>query len=148
MAEQLRKIAFVRQPGFGGRAWAGARYAIPGISPSHSLYDFEGMSEDTGIHYRVHNNVQTTTDPRGPKEPTMNRSPRVGAQFSSLAALPIFQSGWQTRWSYPGPPLPVPRLTRQLNMNNNPNAPGRAEQQRATVYDPWPSAGALYPKAV
>jgi hypothetical protein len=145
----MRKLAHIRLPGHGLRTWDSPRYFTPGVSPSHSIYDHPEMVSDDGFYnaeiragfVEQRERVQLTN-------PTLTRQGRIGAQFSSLAAAQIFQGGWATSWAHLQPMRVAIEEGRQLNTNFNPNAPGRAEQQRATIYNPWPSAGALYPKAI
>ncbi len=143
----MRKLAHIRSLGYGLRMWDSPRYYTPGLSLSHSIYDRETVSGDEQVHERVRQGVFTMQQRMPITDPTMNRSPRIGAQFSSLAQMGSWQSGWQTNWDhlYSRPNLSE---TRTLTQNNTRNAKGRAEGQRATVYNPWPSSGALYPKAI
>lgn len=143
----MRKLAHVRALGYGLRIWDSPRYMIPGVSPSHSVYDVpDGFAHDTDFP-RLHAGVYNAHERQPLTDPSANRQPRIGAQFSSFAALPIFQSAFATNWSH----MTIrPNLdsTRALAVNNNRNAYGRAEMQRATSYNPWPSAGDIYPKAI
>ncbi len=123
-------------------------YYTPGLSLGHSVYDApEQQADDFDPYTSVSGGVVAQSGREMLTDPTTTRQPRISAQFSSLANAHSWQGGWQTNWDH----LTVrPNLsqTRQLNTNFNPNAPGRAEQQRATIYNAWPSAGALYPKAI
>ena len=88
------------------------------------------------------------TSPPGRLTRSFRRRPaRRSANFSSLANASRWQGGWNTSFAGHYGQTAKPQHT-ALTKNNNRNAYGRAEQQRATVYNPWPSAGALYPKAV
>lgn len=144
-----RKLAFIRGAPPEGDLYTGAQYALPGMSPSHSVYDAPELTEDEGMHERVRAGTITQTHPQQLTNATITRTPRIGAQFSSLAALPIFQSFANLQWSHSFPGV-RPNLgeLRTLTQNFNPNAPGRAEQQRATVYNPWPPASSIFPKAL
>lgn len=150
MAEGLthpRKIAGFRLPGFGQRTWANPVYNIPGVSPSVSVYDRDEIERPTNMTHWSPNGVFTPHT----VEPVMDTVARVGAYFDSAPAGACWQSGWKTRWTgteWAGMIARLDSADTQLNTNFNPLAPGSKEQQRATVYDPWPSAGALYPKAV
>lgn len=141
-----RKIAHFRLPGMGNRMWSYPRYIIPGVSPSVSVYDHPTVMVPSHMT-RWTPNGTFVPQPARLNEDTVERASAV---FTSLPAQHIFQGGWVTRWT--GSPWAgtIARLSdaRQLNVNANPNAPGSKEQQRATVYDPWPSAGAIFPKAV
>src|SRR5438132_10138094 len=144
-----RKLAFIRGTPPSGDLWQTPVYALPGMSPSHSIYDAAEQVEDEGMHERVRAGTVTETRPQRLTNPTATRQPRIGAQFSSLAAAHLWQGFANLQWSHSYPGL-RPQLgeLRTLTMNFNPNAPGRAEQQRATVYNPWPPASAIFPKAL
>jgi hypothetical protein len=142
-----RKVAGFRLPGYGNRTWSYPVYTIPGVSPSVSYYDVNEAVIPTNMTDSHENGLYVPEN----VPPVMDTRPRIGATFSSLPAGRIWQSGWKTRWTGTEWAGMIARLSdsdRQLNTNFNPLAPGSKEQQRATVYDPWPSAGALYPKAV
>lgn len=148
----MRKLAFMRSSEGGNPMWNGhCRYHIPGVSPSHSVYDVaDGLArDDFGWDEQIKGGVIARRTRQRLTNPTLTRQTRIGAQFSSLAAQHIFQGGWVTNWDHliPGS-RPNLGEGRTLTMNFNPNAPGTKEGQRATVYNPWPSAAALYPKAI
>lgn len=148
----MRKLAFMRSPQGGAPMWNGhVRYQIPGVSPSHSVYDTnDGYAhDDFNPSVQVRAGEITTRGRHAVTMPTTTRQTRIGAQFSSLAAGAVWQSAFSPTWEHliPGTRPNLGEL-RTLNMNNNPNTYGSLEQQRATVYNPWPSAGAIYPKAI
>lgn len=149
----MRKLAFIRLQGYGNRTWDRPRYMIPGVSPSHSIYDapedvkVDAVGDHNTPYLENARGFTRVTDDYPVEELTSTRTPRIGAQFSSLAAMRVFQSTFQTNWDHLFIDPNFSEL-RQLNVNYNPNQQGSKEQQRATVYNPWPSAGALYPKAV
>lgn len=135
----MRKLASIRAPGFGNRTWAGARYAIPGLSSSVSLYDKRIVTAPTNMTRWTPNGLFDPHDvPARPARESAIFDSAMGAftwqgslgnlHFSNLTARPI--------------------ITRTLTQNYNRNQAGSKEQQRATVYAPWPGAGAIFPKAL
>jgi hypothetical protein len=145
----LRHLAHIRVLGYTPRTWNAPTYHTPGVSQSHSVYDVAELEhDDFADDSQIRAGMFTQRDRLPVKELTANREPRISAQFSSLAQARSWQGGWQVNWSTHYLMRPQIAETRTLTQNNNRNAYGRAEQQRATIYNPWPSAGALYPKAV
>ncbi len=144
----MKKLAFMRAAGGrGDRLFDRAIYTTPLVSPSSSTYDFLELELDEGFHTQDQQGVRTTHARNGLTDPTATREPRVGAQFSSLAAGRFFQGFANLHWSAMGPLMARPDHP-ALHSDWNPGQAGSKEQQRATVYNPWPAAGALYPKAV
>lgn len=144
----VRKLAFIRATGYGNRTWDSPRYMIPGVSPSHSVYDQPIIELSSCLHHEETEGISVDRIRQPVDEFTATRRPRIGAQFSSLAALPAFQSFANLHWSTSLAGVIARPDHTPLAKNYNPNQQGSKEQQRATVYNPWPSAGALYPKAV
>lgn len=135
----FRKLAFLRQPGFGNRAWNSPRYVTPGVSRSFSLYDLPTAQAPTNM-------TEWTENGTFVPQPQPARHAREGAMFNSAPNALIFQGFANLNWSAGAfRPIIMPGA---LNQNFNPNAPGSKEQQRATVYEPWPSAGAILPKSL
>lgn len=143
------KLAGVRYPGFGLRTWDSPRYQIPGVSPSHVTYNIDEDDHDEGFHTRQHAGVHTEHGRRALTSPSITRNAVVASQFSSLAALPIFQSFANVRWSQSlAGVIARPDHPALSGKNWNPNAQGAQEMQKIQPYDPWPSSGVLYPKAL
>ncbi|CAB4336737.1 unannotated protein [freshwater metagenome] len=135
------KLAFMSGPGPCNTALFGnAVYVTPGISGSVSVYDVPEDSGPTNVTRWTPNEFTSPT-------PQHARPARRSANFSSLANASRWQGGWSTSFASHYGQTAKPQHT-ALTKNNNPNTYGSKEQQRATVYNPWPSAGALYPKAV
>jgi len=144
----FKKLAHVRALGYGNRAWAGAIYSIPGVSPSHPAFNLPEVAYDEGFHTTQAGGMIETHVRQATTAPTMSRNATIGSQFSSLAALPVFQSFANLHWSQNMGALMARPDHPALNVDNNPNQYGSKEQQRGTSYNPWPSAGALYPKVI
>jgi len=144
----VKKLAHVRSLGFGNRIWASPRYIIPGVSLSHAAFNLAQVNYNEGFSGGPSGGSELTHRLLGPVEPSTTRRAEIASQFSSLAALPSFQSFGNLHWSNGLAGVMARPDHPALNANFNPNTPGSKEQQRATTYDPWPSAGALYPKAI
>lgn len=135
----FRKLAFIRQPGFGNRAWDSPRYITPGVSRSFSVYDLPTVAAPTNVTHWTPNG---TFDPN----PQAARLAHEGAMFNSAPNALYFQGFANLNWSA-GAMRPI-LMPGALQQNFNPNVVGSKEQQRATVYEPWPSAGAIFPKSL
>jgi len=135
----VRKLAFIRAPGFGSPLWGGARYAIPGLSTSVSFYDQRTMTAPTNM---------TQWTPNGTFDPhdVPARPARESALFDSAMGAVTWQGSLGNLHFSNLTARPI--ITRSLTQNVNRNAVGSKEQQRATVYAPWPGAGAIFPKAL
>lgn len=144
----FRKLANVRALGHGTRTWAAPRYLIPGVSPSHPAFNLGEVAYDEGFHVEEHGDYVRAHGRRQLVEPTITRQARIASQFSSLAALPSFQSFANLNWSNGLAGVIARPDHPAINVNWNRNQQGSKEQQRGTSYDPWPAAGALYPKVI
>lgn len=141
-----RKLAHMRFPGAGAqRMFASPTYVIPHVSPSVSHYDIPQQEFASNVT-RWTPNGTFSPNPAILQEDLQNR---VSANFSSLPAQHLFQGLFPTRWtdsSFSGMKAYMEHAG--INMNYNPAAAGSKEQQRATVYEAWPSFGALSPKII
>jgi len=136
-----RKLAFISSPGPCNTSLFGnAVYVTPGISRSVSVYDAPEDSGPTNMTRWTPNEFTSPT-------PQAARPARRSANFSSLANASRWQGAWNTSFAGHYGQTAKPQHT-ALTKNNNRNAYGSKEQQRATVYNPWPSAGAIFPKSV
>lgn len=146
---RLRKLTHFRAPGQGDPMWSGACvYDVAGVSPSYSEYDEpNALAEDDNLRYSVTAGVVKMSDSLDVGEPTLNRRPRVAAQFDSAPAAATFQGYFVARWSgvfagYGLQPRPLIK-PRPLVQNFNPAAMGSKELHKATQYLPVPPMGSL-----
>jgi hypothetical protein len=142
----VRKLAHIRSIGHGLRTWDAPVYVIPLPSPSISFYDGPEDIGDTQVSRWSPSPIPGGSTFSTP--PMQSRAPRIAMQFDSARGAARWQSLFVTRWEHLIPSRPMISQTRQLNMNANRNQRGSKEQQRATVYNPWPSNAALEPKAL
>lgn len=136
------KLAFMSGPGpCNSGLFDRAVYITPGISGSVSVYDVPEDAGPTNVTRWTPNEFTSPT-------PQQARPARRSANFDSMGNAQRFQGYWNTSFASNYGQTAKPPHTPLSGKNWNPNQAGSKEQQRATVYNPWPSAGALYPKAV
>ena len=143
------KLAHMRMIGRGDPGWGQTqRWHIAGQTPSVSIYDAGYGAGGSNVGDMIRHGFHMMVEQLPLDEPTMNRSARVSAQINSLPAARYFgayvSSGTGQGWSGAA----VANVPRQGNMNFNPHMAGALELHPATVYDPYPSPSALYPKVV
>lgn len=135
------KLAFIsRRSQCNAGLFDRAVYITPGISGSVSVYDVAEDSGPTNVTRWTPNEFSSPT-------PQQARPARRSANFDSMGNAGRFQGYWNTSFASNYGQTAKPQHT-ALTKNNNPNTYGSKEQQAATVYNPWPSAGAIFPKAV
>ncbi len=142
----MRKIAHVGLPSQGMPMWAYPRWVTPSPAQTQTVLDqaeahggtnVNRWSEFTGL---VGTHVPQTL-------PSSTRVPRIAAFHASNPA--VFQSYFRVRWeSMFGAAANLQMGSRRVNQIPNPFIPGTKEGQAIMTYDPWPSAGELYPKAL
>lgn len=143
-----RNLSHVRVLGAGDPGWGQTRvWGMAGATPSVSVYDAASGVRDSGLHVSVDDGVETTRNARPLREPSTSRRARVGAVRSSLPAAATFQGYFAPSFSWMA--WAQPNMTpRPLVQNWNPNQAGSKELHPATVYNPFPAGGDLYPKVV
>lgn len=133
----MRKLAHIRARGYGLRTWSGARWFTPGATRLIQFYDAPTATRPTNA---------TRWTPNGTFTPVP-----VGCRPANMSAFrltdpAIFQSAFKVRWEDMfGARANLEEGARQLPFRGSPSAPGRAEGQALIGYDPFPSAGELYP---
>lgn len=144
--DPLRKLAHVSLPGYGQPTWAEPRWVTPG--PAQTITLLDAPTAEWPSH------VTAYTPEGGVKEvgppltlPSATRKPRIAAFHASNPA--VFQSYFRVHFeSMFGATANLAQGARSLQPNKNPNARGKTDGQAIMTYDPWPSAGELYPKAL
>lgn len=125
------------------------RWHMDGQTPSVSVYDADlGPQRGDNMKNQIVAGFHRMTEALRLSAPTLTRGQRLDAQINSLPAARFFQSytGAGTGRAYSHA---YTALTEQnLHQNFNPNMQGALELHPATTYDPFPSPGSLYPKAV
>lgn len=149
-AELPRKLAHVRGIGQGNRGWGGdAVWSMQGADPSVSFYDVAEGSEQSNLGHSIGGNVQTSRSENPASMPTTTREARSSV-FSSVPAARFFQGYFSPSFSWLDNLNPtkgqLPHTP--LAINFNPNMQGALELDPATVYNPFPPGGSLWPKAI
>lgn len=145
------KIAHVRMLGQGDPGWGQTQaWGMVGYDPSVSGYDINTPSGPSNLGHSIGGNVNTVTAENPTSQVTTTRDARASSVFSSMPAARFFQGYFATSFSWLAPDLNlVGHLAHQpITQNWNPHAPGSAELNPATVYNPFPPGAALWPKAV
>lgn len=145
------RLAHIRQIGLGDPGWGQTQaWQMPGADPSVSSYDVDQGRNESGLGRRIFGGFLRMQQRLPLDAPTMTRTTRSSAQFSSLPAARFFQGYFSTGFSWLAPELNVVGSLQHsgLHMNFNPGQQGTKELHPATVYDPFPPGGALWPKAV
>lgn len=136
----MRKLAHIRSPGYGLRTWSGARWFTPGPAHEITLLDVPEITAPTGM---------TRWTPNGmfvPKEIPCRPARLASFHMTNPA---VFQSYFKTDFSdLFGARANLEEGARVLTSHGSPLAIGRAEGQAIMQYDPFPSAGEIYPKAL
>ena len=141
-----RRLAHLTQLEAGEPFWAYPRYITPGPAQTMTVLDQpDGVSAASVNRFNPSTGVVETFVPQS--LPSSTRVPRIAAFHASNPA--IFQSYFRVRWEgLTGLSANLEEGARSLQPNKNPNAKGKAEGQALMSYNPWPSAGELYPKAI
>ena len=145
-----RRLAHIRQLGLGDPGWGQTqRLLMEGATPSVSSFDTLEGSENTNLNRSVKAGVIDARAQLPIDAPTLNREARF-SQFSSLPAARFFQGYFSAGFSWLAPGYNVVGKLPHSGLpgNWNPNMQGAAELHPATVYDPYPPGGSLWPKAV
>jgi hypothetical protein len=158
-----RRLAHLRVIGYGARGWGRSRNGLAGQTRAQSVYDSPSYVKDTGEggEYRYSNGVETSHVRAPVQELTTTRAARIGSQYDSAANALIWQGTFAANWTGPfafaenggeqqGPlsnPIMRPPHTALTNAFN-PAALGTKELHRATVYQPYPASGDIYPKVI
>lgn len=142
----MRKLAHVRLPGYGMPTWAYPRYVTPGPAQTITLLDVPSIKRDNlPTRFDPYTGVVDTFEPQ--TLPSITRQSRLGSFHASNPG--VFQSYFRVRWEgLTGLTANLEEGARALQPNQNPNIRGTKEGQAIMTYDPWPSAGELYPKAL
>jgi hypothetical protein len=143
----VRKLAHIRTLGMGDPGWGQSqRWIIPGVSPSYSQYDADTEDRPSNLSNRVRGGTHTVHEQVPAQEWTTTRESRIAAQFESLPAARVFQGYFSPSFSWIGArPQIAPR---PLHQDFNLGQQGTKELHPATVYNPFPPGGDLFPKVV
>ena len=145
-----RHLAHIRQLDLANPGWGQQQvWSLPGATPSEGFFNVTEGSDGTNMHHSIGGNVETIRRENPASQPTTTRDARYDV-FSSLPAARFFQGYFSTGFSWLAPELNVVgNLTHMpLHANWNPAQQGTKELYPATVFNPYPPGGALWPKAV
>lgn len=146
VASGVRKLAHVRARGYGNRTFSGARWITPGPVQAITLYDVPDPSRSAGVTRWSPETGRVSPTP-SQTLPSMTRSPRT--QAIRVTNPLVFQSYFKVHWeSLFGARANLKEGARVVKFQASPFAPGKAEGQALMDYNPFPSAGELYPKAL
>ena len=142
------ELAHIRLVGQGSPGWGESQiWHLAGDSPTLSVYDYPDTERrDQGFAARIRDGVLTLKRLKNPGDPTMNRHARASAVQVSTPAAQTFQGYFSPTFSWVGM---NPQISpRPLVQNSSPSLFGTKEAHRATVYNPVPSSGEIFPKYV
>lgn len=126
--------------------WAYPRYVTPGPAQTITLLDVPSIVGGAGVTgFDPYTGLVDSHIPQ-----TLPSSTRVSRLGSFHASNPsVFQSYFRVRWEgLTGLTANLEQGTRSLSPTPNPSIAGTKEGQAIMSYNPWPSAGEIWPKAL